>query len=119
VLLIDDDGDTREIYARALQPEGVLVTEARDGQEGLQKAIESLPDLIITDIAMPIMDGWQLVRCLRGDERTRRIPIIVCSGNDRPRVQLDFEPDAYLGKPCDPAGLRLEVRRLLRVQRSR
>jgi CheY-like chemotaxis protein len=119
VLLIDDDGDTREIYAQALRPEGLLVAEARDGHEGLQKALESRPDLIITDIAMPIMDGWQLVRGLRGDERTRHIPIIVCSGNDRPRVQLDVEPDAYLGKPCDPAGLRREVRRLLRVHGSR
>jgi twitching motility two-component system response regulator PilH len=72
-----------------------------------------LPDLIITDISMPIMDGWELMRRLRTDERTRDIPVIVCSGFDRPGVQLEAEPNAFLGKPCDPVELRLQVRRLL------
>jgi CheY-like chemotaxis protein len=114
VLLIDDDGDTRLAYAGILRQEGVVVAQAGDGQDGLRRAIETLPDLIITDISMPIMDGWELMRLLRTDDRTRHIPVMVCSGRDRPPAfQLEVEPNAYMGKPCDPDKLRLEVRRLL------
>jgi CheY-like chemotaxis protein len=113
VLLVDDDPATRVAYAGILRQEGVVVAQAADGQTGFQRAIETLPDLIITDISMPIMDGWELMRRLRADERTRHIPIIVCSGGERPALQLEVEPNAYLGKPCDLDELRLEVRRLL------
>jgi two-component system cell cycle response regulator DivK len=113
VLLIDDDRGTRLAYAGILRDEGVAVAQAGDGQDGFQRAIETLPDLIITDISMPIMNGWELMRRLRTDERTRDIPVIVCSGFDRPGVQLEAEPNAFLGKPCDPDELRLQVRRLL------
>jgi chemosensory pili system protein ChpA (sensor histidine kinase/response regulator) len=113
VLLIDDDRDTRLLYSGILRQEGVVVAQAGDGQDGFQRAIETLPNLIITDISMPIMDGWELMRRLRTDERTRHIPVIVCSGGHRPRGQLEVEPNAYIGKPCDPDELRLQVRRLL------
>jgi CheY-like chemotaxis protein len=59
------------------------------------------------------MDGHEMIRRLRADDRTRRIPIIACSGRERPALQLGVEPNAYFGKPCDPDELRLEVRRLL------
>jgi two-component system cell cycle response regulator DivK len=113
VLLIDDDRDTRLLYAEILRHDGVVVAQAGDGQAGFQRAIETLPDLIITDISMPIMDGRELMRRLRTDDRTRHIPVIACSGRDRPRVQLEDEPNAYMDKPCDPDELRLQVRRLL------
>jgi CheY-like chemotaxis protein len=124
VLLIDDDGDTRLAYAGILRQEGVVVTQAGDGQDGFQRAIETVADLIITDISMPIVDGWELMRRLRTDDRTRHIPVMVCSGRDRPPgVQLGVEPNALMGKPCDldettarspttswpPGGLSLEV----------
>jgi two-component system, cell cycle response regulator DivK len=113
VLLVDDDPATRVAYAGILRQEGVVVAQAADGQTGFQRAIETLPDLIITDISMPIMDGWELMRRLRADERTRHIPIIVCSGEGRPGARVEVEPNAYVAKPCDPDELRLEVRRLL------
>jgi CheY-like chemotaxis protein len=124
VLLIDDDGDTRLAYAGILRQEGVVLTQAGDGQHGFQRAIETVADLIITDISMPIVDGWELMRRLRTDDRTRHIPVMVCSGRDRPPgVQLGVEPNALMGKPCDldettarspttswpPGGLSLEV----------
>jgi CheY-like chemotaxis protein len=71
VLVIDDSDATRHAYAELLRLEGFAVEEARDGQEGLAKAIEFLPAIIITDVAMPIMDGWETMRRLRADERTR------------------------------------------------
>jgi CheY-like chemotaxis protein len=114
VLMIDDDQATRAAVAGILRQEGVVVAEAPDGQAGFQRAIETLPDLIITDISMPIMNGWELIRRLRADDRARDIPVIVCSGGERPpAVELEVEPSAYMRKPCEPDELRLEVRRLL------
>jgi CheY-like chemotaxis protein len=97
-----------------LQLEGFTVEGASDGQEGFQKAVELLPDIIITDLAMPIMDGWETIRRLRADDRTRRIPIIACSGDDAPSGTHDSWADALLTKPCTLDTLLLEVRQLLR-----
>jgi Response regulator receiver domain len=71
-LVIDNYDDTREVYAEVLRLEGFRVEGASDGREALQKAVELLPDIIITDLYMPIMDGWETIRRLRADERTRR-----------------------------------------------
>jgi PleD family two-component response regulator len=65
-LVIEDYDDTREVYAVVLRLEGFTVESASNGQEGLQKAMELLPDIIITDLSMPIMDGWETIRRLRG-----------------------------------------------------
>ncbi len=59
---------------------GFTVEEATDGRDGLQKAPRSFPDVIITDLEMPVMDGWETIRSLKSNERTRNIPVIVCSG---------------------------------------
>jgi two-component system, cell cycle response regulator DivK len=113
-LVIDDYDDTREMYAEVLRLEGFSVEGARDGQEGLQKAVELLPDIIITDLYMPIMDGWETIRRLRADEHTRRIPIIACSGQKAPGNTPDSRADVLLTKPCPLDTLLLEVRQLLR-----
>jgi twitching motility two-component system response regulator PilH len=135
VLLIDNHPNTRAAIARLVRQEGVVVAEAPDRQDGFQRASETLPDLIITDISMPIMNGWELIRRLRADDRTRHIPVIVCSGRDRPSGPVEFEPDAYLRKTrrsvcshalpptmeCDPdredgeGGLRLSACRPRRL----
>jgi CheY-like chemotaxis protein len=114
VLVIDDSNDTREVYAFALRLEGYAVEEACDGNEGITKAVNSLPDIIITDLSMPVMDGWETIRRLRSDEPTRRIPIIVCSGHERAdAVQFPWV-DALLAKPCPLDDLLCEVRKVLR-----
>jgi two-component system, cell cycle response regulator DivK len=113
-LVIDDDDDTREMCAEVLRLEGFTVEGASDGQEALQKAVELLPDIIITDLSMPIMDGWETIRRLRADERTRRIPIIACTGEEAPSGTHDSQADVLLAKPCPLDTLLLEVRQLLR-----
>jgi two-component system cell cycle response regulator DivK len=113
-LVIDDYDDTREMYAEVLQLEGFTVEGASDGEEGLQKAVELLPDIILTDLFMPVMDGWETIRRLRADERTRRIPIIACSGDEAPSGMHDSWADVLLAKPCPLDTLLLEVRQLLR-----
>jgi two-component system, cell cycle response regulator DivK len=112
-LVIDDDADTREVYALVLALEGCLVAQARDGQEGLQQARVLVPDIIITDLTTPIMDGWETIRRLRGDPRTRNIPIIACSGHDARQRMDGAVPDGLLAKPCPVHMLVAEVRRLL------
>jgi two-component system, cell cycle response regulator DivK len=113
-LVIDDDGDTREVCAEVLRLEGLSVEGASDGREGLQKAVELLPDVIITDLYMPIMDGWETIQRLKADDRTRRIPIIACTGEEAPSGTHDSGADVVLPKPCPLDTLLLEVRQLLR-----
>ena len=114
VLVIDDSGDAVEVYDIVLTLEGFTVEGASNGQEGLRKAIDLRPDIIITDLAMPVMDGWETIRQLRADDRTRRIPIIACSGGDEPPRTRDGWVDAVLAKPCPLEVLLQEVQRLLR-----
>jgi CheY-like chemotaxis protein len=112
-LVVEDSDDTREMYAVALRLEGFTVEEARDGQEAFHKAVELIPDIIVTDLSMPVMSGWETIRRLRADERTNRIPIIVCSGERAPSDTHDCRADALLPKPCPLDQLLIEVRRLL------
>jgi CheY-like chemotaxis protein len=115
VLVIDDSDDARELYSVALTLDGLSVEGATNGEEGVRKAAELLPDLIVTDLAMPVMDGWETIRRLKADERTRRIPIIACSGDDDTlRGTLDAPADVLLPKPCPLQLLVSEIRRLLR-----
>jgi two-component system cell cycle response regulator DivK len=114
VLVIDDSEATRKLYALSLELEGYVVAQARDGQDGLQQARDLVPDIIITDLAMPIMDGWETIRRLRGDPRTRHIPIIACSGHHAPRRMDGAAPDVLLAKPCPLDALVAEVERLLK-----
>ena len=115
MLVIDDSDDTRELYAVMLRLEGFVVEQAHDGREGIAKAVEFLPAIIITDLAMPVLDGWETIRHLRADERTRRIPIIACTGQDLPRKTPSPSADIVLAKPCPLDELLLEVRRLVRA----
>jgi CheY-like chemotaxis protein len=114
-LVVDDSDDTREMWAAALRLEGFAVEEAADGEEALRKATEHPPDIIVTDVVMPRMNGHETVRRLREDHRTCQIPVIVCSGEDPPSGTNYTPPDALLPKPCPLDLLLLEVRRLLRA----
>jgi CheY-like chemotaxis protein len=116
VLVIDDSAATRKLYALSLELEGYVVAQARDGQDGLQQVRGLVPDIIITDLAMPIMDGWETIRRLRADPRTRHIPIIACSGDGAGRRMDRAAPEVLLAKPCPLDMLVAEVRRL--VQRA-
>jgi CheY-like chemotaxis protein len=82
---------------------GFVIEKAHDGREGVAKAIEFLPAIIITDLAMPVMDGWETIRRLRADHRTRAIPIIACTGEDAPSGMHDCWANCFGGvRPPDP-----------------
>ena len=81
ILVVDDEPDQRFLLRRLLERAGHEVSEAHHGAAALQAVRESAPDLVVTDVMMPVMDGVELIRCLRGDPATAYIPILAASGD--------------------------------------
>lgn len=114
VLLVDDDGQILSFVSRQLRAQGYRVELARNGQEGLDHALEFLPDLVILDLFMPVMDGVETLRQLR---EWSRVPVIVLSARDEEQRKveaLDLGADDYLTKPFSVAELLARVRAALR-----
>ncbi len=101
VLLVDDSEDTLELGELVLSRAGFHVEQAADGAQAVEKAIETLPDVIVMDYEMPIMNGAEAVRRLDSDERTRGIPVVMVSGApDRVPRDVRLHCAAFLAKPC-------------------
>jgi two-component system chemotaxis response regulator CheY len=116
VLLVDGDGDTREKCAVALTAAGFVVIHAGDGAVALRCASKSRPDVIVTDVQLPRMDGVTLISCLQGDVRTAGIPVIVVTASGDVPARVRTGPAAaFLPKPCPPDVLVTEVSRLIDV----
>lgn len=116
VLVVDDYADSREMYADFLVFSGFRVAEARDGREALEKAVEVKPDLILMDLSLPGIDGWEATRRLKKDPRTRQIPVVALTGHafaGDADTALQAGCDAFITKPCLPADLVVQVRRFL------
>jgi len=116
ILVIDDDLDTLRLVGLMLQRQGYQISAATNGQQGLDKAIEEKPNLILLDIMMPDMDGYEVARRLRKNPTTINIPILMFTA----KTQLDdkvagFEvgADDYLTKPTHPSELQSHVKALL------
>jgi CheY-like chemotaxis protein len=116
ILIIDDDLDTLRLVGLMLQRQGYHITAATDGQQGLEKALADKPNLILLDIMMPEMDGYEVARRLRANPQTVNIPILMFTA----KSQLDdkvagFEvgADDYLTKPTHPSELQSHVKALL------
>ena len=116
VLVADDVEDNREIYAAYLSYHGYRVEEAIDGADALRKVEERMPDLVLMDLAMPNVDGWEATRRIKSDERTRHILVIALTGHafgaNLGRAD-ETGADAVLTKPCTPDSLLDIVERLL------
>ena len=116
VLVVEDDPETRRYYADALSRGGFETHQAHNGLQALQKAIDLRPALILTDIAVPGIDGIELLRRLRADTRTSSIPVIAITGyDDRQYVDRALGAGAVhvLTKPCDSEALINEARQIL------
>jgi CheY-like chemotaxis protein len=116
ILIVEDDPETRQFFSDVFAKGGFHIDQAHNGHQALEKALKSPPDLIITDIAVPGLDGIELCRRLRADERTRRIPLLAITGyGDRQYVDRAKSAGAnhVLIKPCDGELLVSEARRLL------
>jgi len=117
VLVIEDDIDARRIYSEYLRTKGWIVFTASDGRSGLDKTTELTPDLLVLDLAMPKVDGWTVLKLVRGSSLTAHIPIVVVSAvSDSRDEALLAGADAYLAKPCSPEVLYVQIRALMRLR---
>ena len=116
VLVVEDYQDAREMYAAYLQFSGFDVAEASNGIEAVEKTHELLPDIVLMDLALPRMDGWEATRRLKNDPYTRHIPIVALTGHalaGHAEGAREAGCDAFVTKPCLPDALVAEIRRLL------
>jgi two-component system, cell cycle response regulator DivK len=116
VLVVDDYQDAREMYTEYLEFAGFRVAEARNGLEALERAFALLPDVILMDLSLPGMDGWEATRRLKADERTKRIPIVALTGHalaGHSEGARKAGCDAFVTKPCLPDALVVEIRKML------
>ena len=121
ILVVDDYQDAREMYAEYLQFSGFRVAEARNGNEAVEQARTLLPDLILMDLSLPGMDGWEATRVLKADEKTKRIPIVALTGHALAGASEGARRagcDSFVTKPCLPDDLVVEVRRMLDAVRQ-
>ena len=120
VLLVEDNEDNRLIYATILGHCGYAVTEAPNGLEGVQRAEQDCPDLIVMDISLPIMDGLEATRRIRANPITSDIPVIAVTAHARDTDRAKaFEAGCtqYLPKPVEPRRLVSEVQNIIGVAR--
>ncbi|MCC5898826.1 MAG: response regulator transcription factor [Phormidium sp. BM_Day4_Bin.17] len=116
LLLVDDEPGLREAVQAYLSQSGFTVEVATNGQEGLDKLQQDIPDLVITDIMMPEVDGYQLLKQMREDPRLKSIPVVFLTarGMTSDRIQgYQARCDAYISKPFDPDELVAVVENLL------
>ncbi len=116
ILLVEDNEDNRTVYRLLLEHYGYRVVEATDGEEGVRRAREERPALVLMDISIPIIDGWEATRILKADPDTASIPVIALTAHalpaDRARA-MEVGCDGYLAKPIEPRRVVEEVRRHL------
>jgi CheY-like chemotaxis protein len=116
ILLVDDVEDNRVLYAEALTLAGFRVGHAVDGEHALIKVQGILPDLVVMDLSMPVLDGWEATRLIKEHPRTKHIPVIAVTGHtldeDVQRAR-DVGADAVMTRPCPPEALLVVIRKLL------
>jgi two-component system cell cycle response regulator DivK len=114
VLLVEDNEDNRIVYTTILKYYGYRVLEAQNGFDGVSLAREAHPDLILMDVGLPGLDGWEATRRLKADEQTKRIPVVALTAHalSEHRAQaIAAGCDGYLAKPVEPREVVAEVRR--------
>ncbi|MDY6939751.1 MAG: response regulator [Cyanobacteriota bacterium] len=117
VLVIEDSVTQREMIANLLRGSGLTVIEASDGVEALEQIQKSLPDLVVLDIVMPRMNGYEVCRRIKADPKTQNVPVVMCSskGEEFDRYWgMKQGADAYVAKPFQPTELVGTVKQMLR-----
>jgi DNA-binding response OmpR family regulator len=116
VLVVDDLPTELELICRTLQNAGIEVLRANDGDEAINRLREESADLVILDVVMPRMNGFEVIRELRDNEKTKKTPIILCTQKNTDIDKswgMELGADAYITKPFDPQQLVSTVKRLL------
>jgi CheY-like chemotaxis protein len=122
VLVVDDYDDAREMYAEYLEFLGYQVETARDGQEAIQRAHQSHPDVILMDLSLPVVSGWEATRLLKQDARTRHIPVMALTGHvlaTHSEKAKEVGCDEFVSKPALPDTVADKIRALLQKTGSK
>jgi two-component system, cell cycle response regulator DivK len=121
VLIVEDQSDLRRLYAYHLSLSGFDVIEAENGADAIAHTTAQGPDVVLMDLSLPVVDGWEATRRLKTDERTAHIPVVALTAHDgsgelqrATRAGCDW----FVPKPCPPDALIAEVRRVLAGTRS-
>jgi two-component system, cell cycle response regulator DivK len=113
VLVVDDFEDNRAMYVEYLQFQGFRVAEAVNGEEAVERARALIPAVIIMDLSLPVMDGWEATRRIKADPRTSHIRVVALTGHAEPahaKRALEAGCDDFVAKPCLPENLLAKVR---------
>jgi CheY-like chemotaxis protein len=116
VLLVEDHADAREMYSEYLRLSGFDVVQAANGVEALLRAREAVPDIILMDLSMPLMDGWEATRYFKSNSQTAGIPVVAFSGQTLEGTSEGAERagcDAFVAKSCLTSDLVEQIRKLL------
>ena len=116
VLLVEDQAELRHLYAQQLSLSGFDVIEAENGADAIAHTADCGPDVVLMDLSLPVLDGWEATRRLKADARTAHIPVVALTAHDgsgelqrATRAGCDW----FVPKPCPPDALIVEVRRVL------
>jgi CheY-like chemotaxis protein len=120
ILIVDDYADDREMYASFLSKRGYQVDLAADGKEALAKAFGLIPDLIIMDLSLPKIGGWDATRQIKASEKTKHIPVVILTAHiaNGPAAVVKKGCEGFLLKPCVPEELHKEIVRVLDRQKQ-
>jgi CheY-like chemotaxis protein len=113
ILVVDDFEDNRAMYVEYLQFQGFRVAEAVNGEEAVERARALVPALVVMDLSLPVMDGWEATRRLKADPKTKHIVVVALTGHAEPshaKRALDAGCDDFLAKPCLPDQLVAKIR---------
>jgi len=116
VLLVEDQSELREMYVQQLELSGFDVIQAGNGADALTHTAAHCPDVVLMDLSLPILDGWEATRRLKNDARTAHIPVVALTAHDESgelQRATSVGCDWFVPKPCPPDALITEVRRVL------
>lgn len=116
ILLVEDNEMNRDMLTRRLERNGFEITHAVDGQEAITKAGSENPDIILMDMSLPVMDGWEATRCIKQSQETKDIPVIALTAHALPKDRdkaIEAGCSDYDTKPVDIARLLAKVNKLL------
>ena len=116
VLLVEDQLELREMYVQQLELGGFDVIEAENGADAVTNTAAHIPDVVLMDLSLPVLDGWEATRRLKADARTAHIPVVALTAHDG-SGELERATNAgcdwFVPKPCPPDALITEIRRVL------